>query len=224
MRTVILSLGGSVIVPDKPDYFFLKEFKNFIIKYLDKYRFVIVTGGGKTNSYYNHAAQRVSNVKDEDLDWLGIMITRANAELVRVIFGDLAYDKVIYDPTEKINTDKKIIIAAGWKPGCSTDKDAVLLAENFNATEVINLTNIAYVYDKDPRHNKDAKKQYELSWRQYRKIIGNKWKPRMNTPFDPVASIQAQKLGQKVVIMKGTDLNNLDNYLSGKSFEGTVIH
>jgi len=224
MKTLVLSLGGSIIAPDKPDYFFLREFKNFIIRNLDIYKFIIVCGGGKTNSYYNQAAKRISNTKQEDLDWLGIMATRLNAELVRIIFGELAYEKVIHDPNEKINTDKNIIIVAGWKPGCSTDYDAVLLGQQYEAKEIINLTNTEYVYDKDPRKYKDAIKLFNVSWQEYRKIIGNKWTPRLNTPFDPIASKEAQKNKLKVVILKGTDLVNLENYLQNKDFYGTIIN
>jgi len=223
METLVLSLGGSIIAPDKPDYFFLREFKNFIINKLDKYRFVIVCGGGKTNSYYNQAAQRVSNIADEDLDWLGIMATRLNAELLRIIFGDLAHKEVIYNPEEKIKTKKKILIAAGYKPGWSTDHDAVLLGKQLGAKKIINLTNTSYVYDKDPKKHKDAKKLYHLSWKEFRKIVGNKWSPRLNSPFDPVASKEAQKNKMSVVILKGTDLNNFNDYLENKTFKGTVI-
>ena len=223
METLVLSVGGSIIAPDKPDYFFLREFKNFVINKLDKYRFVIVCGGGKTNSYYNQAAQRVSNIDDNDLDWLGIMATRLNAELLRIIFGELAHEKVIYNPEKKIKTKKKIIIAAGYKPGWSTDYDAVLLGKQLGAKKIINLTNTSYVYDKDPRKHENAKKLFNLTWKEFRKIVGNKWSPRLNSPFDPVASKQAQKNKMIVVILKGTDLKNFDDYLENKTFKGTVI-
>jgi len=223
METLILSLGGSIIAPDKPDYFFLREFKNFVINKLDKYRFVIVCGGGKTNSYYNAAANRISNIKKDDLDWLGIMATRLNGELLRIIFGELAYEKVVYDPNKKIKTNKKIIIAAGFKPGCSTDYDAVLLGKQFDAKKIINLTNTSYVYDKDPKKHKDAKKLFNLTWKEFRKIVGNKWSPRLNSPFDPVASKEAQKNKMTVAILKGTDLKNFDDYLNIKTFKGTIV-
>ena len=223
METLILSVGGSIIVPDKPDYFFLGEFKNFVIRHLNKYKFIIMCGGGKTNSYYNTAAKRVSKISNDDLDWLGIMASRLNAELMRTIFGELAHNKVIYDLTKKISTKKKVIIGAGYKPGWSTDYDAVLIAGQFNVKKILNLTNIAYVYDKDPKKFKDVKKLFNISWKEYRKIIGRKWLPRMNVPFDPIASKEAQKLKLQVVILKGTNLKNVENYILGKDFDGTVI-
>jgi len=218
-----MSVGGSIIVPDKPDYFFLNEFKNFVIKHLNKYRFIIMCGGGKTNTYYNRAAKRISKISNNDLDWLGIMASRLNAELVRTIFGELAHDKVIYDPTKKISSKKKIIIGAGYKPGWSTDYDAVLIARQLKVEKILNLTNIAHVYDKDPSKYKDAKKLFEVSWKEYRKIVGSRWSPRLNSPFDPIASKEAQKLKLKVAILKGTDLKNVENYILGKDFDGTVI-
>ncbi len=222
METLILSVGGSIIVPDKPDYFFLREFKNFVIKHLDKYKFVIMCGGGKTNAYYNAAAKRVSKISNDDLDWIGIMASRLNAELMRTVFGELAHNKVVYDPTKKITTKKKIIIGAGYKPGWSTDYDAVLIAKQLNVKKILNLTNIAYVYDKNPKYS-DAKKLFDITWKDYRKIIRKRWIPRLNTPFDPVASKEAQKLRLEVIILKGTNLKNVENYILGKNFEGTVI-
>ncbi|MFH0876211.1 MAG: UMP kinase [archaeon] len=224
MKTIILSLGGSIIVPEEVDYFFLKEFKAFILRQIAiENRFVIICGGGKTNSRYNAAAQRVSNVSKDDLDWVGIASSKLNAELLRAIFGKLAHKRIITNPTLVIKTTKPVIVAAGWKPGWSTDYDAVLIAEQLKASVVINLTNISHVYDKDPRVNKDAKKLYNISWKEYRKMVGNKWSPRMSSPFDPIASKEAQKAGLKVAILKGTDIKNLENYVEGKEFYGTII-
>ena len=124
---------------------------------------------------------------------------------------------------KKFKKKKKIVVAAGWLPGCSTDKDAVLLAKNLGARSLINLTNIDHVYDKDPRKFKNAKPIKEIRWKNFRRIIGNKWKSGLNLPFDPVASRLAQKLELKVAILKGTNLENLKKYLKGKKFKGTII-
>ena len=224
MKTVILSLGGSIIVPDEVDYFFLKDFKSFVINYIKKdYRFIIFCGGGQTNRKYNRAARRVSYVKDKDLDWIGIMSSRLNAELIRVIFGDLAYKKVLYNPNKKVTTKKQVIVAHGLKPEYSKDYYSVHIKKKMNIKEILNLTNISYVYDKDPSENPDAKKIKEISWKDYRKLIDKDWSPRLSTPFDPIASKEAQQQKNKVVILKGTDLKNLEKYFEDREFEGTVI-
>jgi len=224
MKTLIVSLGGSVIVPDEVDTIFLKNFRRVILNFIKNGgRAVIVAGGGGTNKRYNAAANKVAKIKNIDLDWLGIAATKLNAELARIIFGEAAYEKVAVDPTGKIKTNKKIIVASGWLPGCSSDKDAILWAKNFRAKKVVNLSNIDYVYDKDPNKFKNAKPLKILKWAQYRKMVGNKWIPRMHAPFDPIASQLAEKLGIKVVIMKANLLNNFSNFLKGKKFKGSVI-
>ena len=222
MKTLILSLGGSLIAPDKPDYFFLREFKNFVISRLDKYRFVIVCGGGKTASYYVQAAGRVSRMSDESLDWIGIMATRLNAHLVKTAFGSYAEEMIIHDPTKKLAFKKNIVIAAGWKPGWSTDYDAVLLAKQLKAKQVINMSNIDYVYDKDPRKFSDARPIESISWGDFRKIIGSKWTAGLNAPFDPIAAKEAEKFGLKAAVI-GKNLKNLESCIEGKEFKGTII-
>ena len=104
--------------------------------------------------------------------------------------------------------------------------DAVLLAKNIGAKLVINLSNIDHVYDKDPRKYKDAKKIVEISWDAFLKhIVGEKWKPGMNTPFDPVASREAKKAGIDVIVTDGRDIENLRHILEKATFfKGTVIH
>ncbi|MCH7623547.1 MAG: UMP kinase, partial [Nitrospinae bacterium] len=124
-----MSLGGSLIAPDKIDVNFLKKFRKLILGYIKKgNQAIIITGGGDTCRNYQKASSRV-NVKstDLDLDWVGIAATKLNAELVRSIFGSLAYDKVIGDPRIKVKTNKRIVVGAGYEPGASSDMDAVLI-------------------------------------------------------------------------------------------------
>ncbi|GAG25334.1 unnamed protein product, partial [marine sediment metagenome] len=129
---------------------------------------------------------------------------------------------IISDPTEKINFKKKILFAGGWKPGWSTDYDAVLLAKNLCVNEIINITNTDYVYDKDPNKFKDAKPIKEISWKKFRKLVGDRWKAGLCMPFDPIAVKEAEKLKLKVIVL-GKDLKNLKNFLNNKKFEGTII-
>jgi len=222
----IISVGGSIIIPKTGfDINFLKKFRALILSHVKKgEKFILVIGGGATCRNYQDALSKTIKISNTDLDWLGIYITWFNAEFVRLLFGKHAYKEVVKDPTIKIKTSKSIIIAGGWKPGCSTDKDAVLLAQNFGAKELVNLSNIEYVYDKDPNKYKTAKKIEKINWKDFRKnVVGYKWVPGKNVPFDPMASALAEKLGLKVSILKGTDLKEVENVISGKKFKGTMI-
>jgi uridylate kinase len=221
MVTVVISLGGSIIVPGEIDRVFLKQFRGIILK-ANMARFVIICGGGSICRNYQAVAREIASVTKADLDWIGIQATRLNAELVRSMFGPMAHEKVIHDPDEPIDTDKRIIIGAGFEPGSSTDLRAVQLAERFGAAQVINMSNIDYVYNDDPEKNPDAAKLTGISWADFRGLVGDEWDPGLHMPFDPIASRAAEAIGLAVVII-GSDIRNLEKLLKGEPFRGTTI-
>ena len=224
-KTIILSLGGSIINPGRVDTRFLKAFRTLILSQSKKgYRFVIVTGGGSVCREYQKAALSVDpRVGDVDLDLVGISATKMNAELIRALFGKHAHYEVLQNPAKRVITNKKILIGAGWKPGSSSDKDAVILAQTFDADLVINMSNISFVYSADPKKVKHVTPIARMSWNELLKITGRRWSPGAHQPFDPEASKLAQQLGIKAVICLGTDLRNLRAVITGGSFIGTVI-
>lgn len=219
---VVISVGGSIVVPGEVDTEFLKKFKDLILEFKQKGKVILIVGGGSTARRYIEAGKNIAEISQDDMDWIGIKSTALNAELVRAVFGSDAYDKVVTDPTKKIETDK-IIIGCGWKPGWSTDYVSVLLAESNNVSTVINLTNVDHVYDKNPKEFEDAKPFDELSWKEMKEIVGEEFTPGLNAPFDPVATKLAAALKLKVVIMDGTKIDNLKAYLNGEKFVGTTI-
>ncbi|MBL7051344.1 UMP kinase [Candidatus Woesearchaeota archaeon] len=222
-EVIIISLGGSLIVPNKINTLFLKKFKTLILSEIKKgKRFILICGGGYTARAYQKTAKYLTKLNHTELDWLGIHCTLLNAQLIKTIFSGTAHKNIVENPTKKLRF-KKLLIACGWKPGCSTDYDAVLLARTFKAKTIINLSNITKAYTKDPKKYKSAKPITKTTWKEFRKIIGDKWIPGANYPFDPVASKLAEKLKLKTVIMKGTNLKNLKNYLDNKKFIGTTI-
>lgn len=222
---VVVSVGGSLIVPDQIDIDFLKRFKALILGKVQKgFTFSVIAGGGSTARHYQDAANKVTPLSKQDTDWIGIHSTRLNAQLLRNIFVGYAHQHVIKNPTIDIDTDDEpITIAAGWHPGNSTDYCAVLMAKNIGAQRLVNLSNIDYVYDSDPKKNKNAKKIEKISWTEFRKIIPDHWDPGLSSPFDPVAAKEAESLGLEVAIINGAKLEEFSNYLDNKPFVGTVI-
>lgn len=227
-NTFILSLGGSLVVPKGGiDTQFLANFNQFIRDQISskKRRFFIVVGGGATTRHYQEAARTVrgEKIEDVDLDWLGLHATRLNAQLIRTIFRDIADLRVIKHYEIILKIEHPVAIAAGWKPGWSTDYCAVTLAQDYNIPTVINMTNIDQVYDKDPKKFPDAKPITKLNWKEYRAMAGDKWIPGMNLPFDPIASQLADQFNVTVKILNGNNLDNLSQALDGKEFQGTII-
>lgn len=224
-NTYIISVGGSLVVTKEGiNHPFLKKFRVLILKQLKKNkRFFLIIGGGATARNYISATDQVLKITDDDRDWLGIHSTRLNAHLLRTVFRDTAHPEIITNPTLRMKTDKKLVIAGGWKPGWSTDYVAAMIAEEYDVKTVINLSNIDYVYTDDPKKNKQAKKIERISWPDFTKIVGTKWTPGLNAPFDPIASQKGKKLGLKVAIMNGSNLKNLESFLDKGIFKGTLI-
>lgn len=227
-KTFVISLGGSIVVPNDIDTVFLKEFKDAITSYLNKNkqsRIIFVVGGGAPARNYQNASKALngSTISSYDLDMIGIRATHLNAEYVRLALG--AASPLVTNPKSK-NTpfDGQILVAGGWKPGFSTDTDAVYLGIRFGAKYVINLSNTDMVYTDDPRKNKDAKPIMDITWSNFQKIVGKTWEPGKNVPFDPIASKLAKKHDINVICANGRNINNTLNILNGKDFIGTTIH
>ncbi len=223
--TYVLSVGGSLLAPSSGvDLKFIKSFRNFVQKRLARGdRLIVVAGGGSTaREYVRAAASNGANVYEQD--YVGILATRLNAELLRASLRPWSSKQIIIDPLGPINKRSRLLVAGGYKPGRSTDYVAVMLARRYGAKTVINLSNIDYVRVEDPHKNPEAGVITDIDWIGFRRIVGDNWRPGMNSPFDPVASKEAQKIGLTVAIINGAKLANLQRFVDGKSFEGTIIH
>jgi uridylate kinase len=223
----VISLGGSIVAPDGVDEGFLKDFTSLIGEFLsrdEKQRFIIVVGGGGPARAWQKAYRNLCpSAQNDQADWIGIMATRLNAQLVKAVMGEWCSQDVVTNPTQVEPLMGRVLVASGWKPGFSSDYDAVILAERFQAKAVINLSNIEKVYTDDPKKNPDAKAIDSISWEDFCNMVGDEWVPGKNVPFDPIASKHAARIGLKVICAAGKDLPNLKNILSGGEFTGTTI-
>lgn len=223
----VLDFGGSIVAPDEVDTAFISQFREFLERWLSEdetNKAIIVIGGGAPARKYQQAYREIVTESDNnEADWIGIMATRINAQLIKAVFSEYCPQDVVTDPTAPETFDGRIMVAAGWKPGWSTDYDAVILAEKFGADTIYNLSNIAKVYTDDPKKNPDAKPLDYVSWDDYKKMAGDEWTPGKNVPFDPVATKKAAELNLKVIAAAGKDLENLQNIFDGKDFVGTII-
>jgi uridylate kinase len=227
-ETYIIKLGGSLIVPAEGiATTYLRQFQLFIRKQVEEHRrrFFIFVGGGLVARQYRDAGKAIvgHELTDEDLDWLGIHATRLNAHLLRTVFRDLAHPVIIKDYSIIQKPEKPVVIAAGWKPGWSTDYPAAILAQDYRVKTIFKLSNTDYIYDKDPRIYRDARPFKQLSWNDYRAMIEEKWSPGSHAPFDPIAAKLASELDLKVFYLNGLHLDNFARALNGEPFVGTTI-
>ncbi len=222
---IIVSVGGSLIVPNGIDTQFLQSFRALIQEKLQAgFSFYIITGGGKLARNARDAALAVNpDASTENLDWVGIAACRTNAEMVRALFADAGTPEVIRDTTQRVDSPSPLLFAGGVRPGNSSDWAAVQAAKAVGAKKLVNLSNIDYVYTADPRTNPDAEKIEKSSWADFRKLIPSEWDPGLSSPFDPIAAKEAEEMGLEVAVINGAKLGEFSSYLDGKEFRGTVI-
>ena len=241
--------GEREIGSNGPDPVFSVEILCFLYRWLmvdeGRHLGLIVGGGAPARSYqqaFTAAQEQLTETLElretslaslNYLDELGIQATRINGEYLRLLASGLFDPKGrpmvqqpllrSYDDLPAVSQLGRIVVGGGWKPGFSTDYDAVLLAEHVAARRLLCLSNIAQIYDADPAHNPQAKPVANLDWNHYRNMIDREWHPGSSLPFDPVASAHAAKIGLELVFADGRNLDNLACILGDKPFIGTVV-
>lgn len=226
-KTVVISLGGSLLFPKTGlDVRFAKQFRSLILSYIRRgWRFVIICGGGTLAREYQ-AALKKSGVSDSiELDWIGIRACRMNAHYLRMIVGNAARRDIITNPSLVRETrfgSKRVLFGGGEKPGQTSDHVAVQCAINIRAATVINLSNIDYIYDRDPKKYTNAKRLHTLSWVAFQKLFPRSHTPGSHVPFDPIATALAKKHRLTVAFL-GANLSHVNHFLQQKKFRGTVV-
>ena len=224
-RIIVLSLGGSLIIPDKIDLNYLRKYKKTILKNTKKYKFIIACGGGSTARKYI-SALRQEKINEKLQSFSGISATRMNARFMNYFFKQDS-EKGIPNTTKKLKKliKKQDIVFCGaleYKPKQTSDSTAAELARKFKA-KFINLTNVKGLYDKNPAKYKNAKFIKEISWGKFYKMANKeKFKPGQHFVLDHIASgiILKNKIPTYII---GKDLKQLDNLLKNKKFIGTTI-
>lgn len=224
----ILKLGGSLIIPaGKLDIPYISLFYRFIRKQVtEKGRsFFIQVGGGGLSRHYIEAGDKITEGRllQNKLDWLGIYPTWLNARMFQCIFSDIAHSSIITNYKRTYKYLSPVVIASGWKPGCSTDNNAVLLACKYDIETVIKLSNTPYIYDKNPTTHSEAKPLERITWDYYQKHIAEKWSPGKHTPIDQPAAVLARNTNKKVIYVNGHDLDNLEKVFNNQPFTGTIV-
>ncbi|HPA49885.1 MAG TPA: UMP kinase [Methanofastidiosum sp.] len=241
--TIVISLGGSIVAPQEgPSGLFLYDFRNVLLSWLNRedHKVIIVVGGGYAARQWQKAYKEMIEIDKstkgdggsilgtdvdvrQSLDRIGIAATRLNAQLIKEVFSDYSRDPIVTDPSADITMNSRILIAAGWKPGFSTDYDAVILAERFHAEKILNLSNVSQIYSADPKVDPNAKPLLHISFDSLLQMIGTEWDPGANVPFDPIAAAKARELGITVIFASGKNLMNFADILNDKPFIGTII-
>jgi len=220
-EVIVISLGGSRIIPHKIDVNFLKRFKKAILKISRKSKVVICTGGGKLARDYIQALERF-NVSEKRQNLSGIAATRLNASLLANVLGMNEKIPESLKQVKGLLRKHNIVVCGGMKPGRTSDGTTAEIARFLKAGALVNITNVKGLYDKDPKKFKNAEFIAEISHRDFARMAAKVRKePGQHFVLDSVAAKIAMEEGIKVIIIK--DIAELLKYLSGKKFKGTII-
>lgn len=230
---IVLKFGGSLLftenkeINDKKVMDFCRIFKN---RKADYNKLIIICGGGRIARDYIKAVRKFT--ENEALcDIFGIELSRVNAKLMISAFQDYTYPQVIktIEELSKALLFNKPIIMGGLQPGQSTTSVALEVAEFVKADQLVILTDVDGIYDKDPKKNKDAELQQNLNYEQFQEIIigssGNKQAAAGEYRIFDMVSLQILKRSKiKVLVMSGENLENFGNYWNEeKNIIGTII-
>lgn len=224
-RVVVISLGGSLIIPDNINLNFLKNFKKVILKNTNKYKFIIVTGGGSIARKYIMALKN-AGISEKLQSLSGISATRMNARFMAYLFNNDPKEGVPHtiSTLEKYLKNKTIVFcgALDYKPNQTSDATSAEIADHFN-TVFINLTDVSGLHDKNPKEHKNAKFIPEISFKDFNKMVPKKYSPGQHFILDQTASkiIMKNKITTYII---GKDLKQLNNLLNNRKFKGTTIH
>jgi uridylate kinase len=225
-QIMCISLGGSIISrEDGINVEYVKKLRQLLIDYSGKYKFVLVVGGGYANRLYvNSIKSTIAN--NSILDQIGIALTRINALILNDLLTGLdVYPNTVTSLEElKMGIDKNsIVVLGGLLPGISTDAVSVLACEVLNSKLLINVSSIAYIYDKPPSE-KGAKKLERLTHQQLVDLAYryDSREARSHFIFDFVASKLAKRANLKIRFVDDS-IKDLKLAIDGKFHKGSVV-
>src|SRR3989454_3669466 len=123
MEKVVVSLGGSVLVPGDDDARYLRDLAALFREVSERVKLFIVTGGGRIARYYIETGRELG-IGERTLDEFGIAVTRLNARLLAAALNGRANREPAktYAEAAALGRRHAIVIMAGKRPRHPTDR------------------------------------------------------------------------------------------------------
>ncbi|MFH0816809.1 MAG: UMP kinase [Methanobacteriota archaeon] len=225
METVVVSIGGSVLLPRSVDAHYIKKLARMLEGASRDVNIFAVVGAGWIARFYKDLGLELG-CKELTLDENGIAVTRLNASLLITALGAKANPKPAFTVEEAISLASRydIVVMGGETPGQTTDSVAAQIASMTGAARVVNATDVDGVYDSDPRKNPKARRLDTMTFAQFAELCGKaRHSPGMHVPFDPSGARLVSKKKIVTVILDGKDLASFKGAILGRKFKGTVV-
>ena len=225
MDTVVVSVGGSILIQDKDDITFIRKLAKVLIGKTTNHKLYVVTGGGRVAREYIRIGRELG-ASETYLDEIGIEVTRLNARLLITALGDNAYHVPAKTIDEALHAGKthQIVVMGGLHPGFTTDAVSAMIAERVNAARLVNATSVAGVFTSDPNKDPRAKMLKKMTFDELIKIVDkSEHAAGPNVVFDPLAAKIVKRSGIRTLICDGRNLPVLMSAIEDKDFIGTLI-
>jgi len=224
-QSIVMSLGGSIIVPTGGKLDLIKRIARLLKTYSEAYSLFLVVGGGRTAREYIGYARELDG--DESyLDEIGIAVTRLNAMLMITAIGEKAAPVVAesYDQALQLGRNYNIVIMGGTHPGHTTDAVGAMLCERCRGKRFINATTVDGIYDKDPAKYPEATRFREIDTGKLLNLfMGTSAKAGPNVVMDPVSVRILERSRIEGFVLDGRNTQELEKAILGENFVGTRI-
>ncbi|MDK2974797.1 MAG: uridylate kinase [Methanofollis sp.] len=224
MKKIVLSLGGSILVPALESNT-ISEYAEVLKQIARRGRvFVVVGGGGEARRYIG--ITRSLGINEAASDEIGIMITRINASLLCYALGDAAYPCIAtsYQQAREYGESGKIVVMGGVTPGQTTDAVSAVLAESVGADLIINGTSVDGIYNTDPRTDRTARRFEKMTPQELLGVIsGTRLNAGSNTVIDIVAAKVIERSNIPLLVIDGRKPGNLTRAVCEGIFTGTIV-
>jgi uridylate kinase len=225
MERVVISLGGSVLVPGEDDAKFLRELASLLREVSTRIRLFVVTGGGRIARYYIETGRSLG-IPERTLDEFGIAITRLNARLLASILGGRTnrVPAETYAEAAKLAKRFPIVMMAGTRPGHTTDLVSASLARYVRADRIVNATSVDGVYSVDPKKDPKAKLLDRIRFEDLVTLAGRGHEAAgPSVVFDPAAARVLARVRTPLSVVQGRDLRAVRAAILGEPFHGTQV-
>ncbi len=225
MDNVVVSLGGSVLIPGEDDAVHLSNLSRLLMEMSAEYRLFLVCGGGKVARYYITTGRGIG-ISERELDELGIMATRINAKLVSLSLGEMAIDTIpiTIEEAERAGSSGKIVVMGGTVPGHTTDAVSAMLAEKVGAVRIVNGTSVDAAFTADPKMVRDAKRLGTITHEELNRLVSHEMHcAGPSHVFDPLGASIAARANIPIYIINGRNMKEMRAAIQGKKIKGTLV-
>jgi uridylate kinase len=225
MEKVVVSLGGSVLVPGDDDARYLRDVARLFRDVSSRVKLFVVTGGGRVARYYIETGRSIG-IRERTLDEFGIAVTRLNASLLSAALGGRANREpaTSYAMASKFSKRYAIVVMGGTRPGHTTDRVAASLARFVRANRIVNATSVEGVYTADPKKDPKARLLTRIGFEDLVTLSGKGHRTAgPSVVFDPVAARVVARDRTPLSVLHGRDLRALRAAILGERFHGTRV-